>query len=93
MKVRANATYFYNPGGLDVFRPCDGAEQFKKGDKVRVVNLHGCPPANTMGQCYIVPADAVKDDRGRWDKDFAMVSTDSLQREPVAAEQPAAATA
>lgn len=89
MKVRANATYYYNPGGLDVVRPCQGAEQFKKGDKVRVVNMHGCPPANTMGQCYIVPADAVKDSRGRYNKDFAMVSTDSLHREPVKDETPA----
>ena len=82
MKVRANATYYYNTCGWELCAPTANSHLFTKGDKVRVVNLHGCPPANTMGQCYIVPADAVKDDRGRWNKEFAMVSTNSLQKEP-----------
>ncbi len=85
MKVNANCLYYYNPCILDQIDACKG-NQFKKGDRVRVINLPGCPKANTMGQCYIVPADAVKDDRGRWNTDFAMVSTASLQKEPVAAE-------
>jgi hypothetical protein len=80
-RVRANATYFYDPCPLDQIHG-NARDLFNKGDKVRVVNFHGCPPANTMGQCYIVPANAKKDDRGRWDKPFAMVSVGSLERQP-----------
>jgi hypothetical protein len=29
----------------------------KNGDQVRVVNRRGCPPANTMGHCYIETLD------------------------------------
>lgn len=83
MKVRANATYYFDPSMMDSIEP-KIMNLFKRGDKVRVINLHGCPPANTMGCCYIVPADAVKDDRGRWNKDFAMVSTGSLEKTPPA---------
>ena len=50
MKVRANATYIYDPCMLDV---SDGRTNLKKGDVVRVKNLHGCPPCNTMGHAHV----------------------------------------
>ena len=80
MKVRVNSLYFYNPVLLDRL---DSRIPLVKGERVRVVNIHGCPKANTMGHCYAIPADAVKDSRGHWTKDFAMVSCNSLQKEPV----------
>jgi hypothetical protein len=90
-RVRVNATYYFDPCLYDKING-DSTKLFKRGDKVRVINLHGCPPANTMGMCYIVPADAKKDDRGRWDKDFAMVMVGSLERTPPAPEpEPSAA--
>jgi hypothetical protein len=36
---------------MDVWRPAHRGLQ--RGDVVRVVNLHGCPPANTMGHCHV----------------------------------------
>jgi hypothetical protein len=55
MKVRAGSSYRYNPVLMDVCDPPYGvkSEGLKKGDVVKVVNLHGCPPANTMGHCHI----------------------------------------
>lgn len=55
MKVRANSTYVFDPVGWDILDPPYGVQQglLKKGDKVQVVNLHGCPKANTMGHCHI----------------------------------------
>ena len=50
MKVRANAIYRYNPVLLDQI---DGRTSLKTGDLVRVVNLPGCPRANTMGHCHV----------------------------------------
>lgn len=50
-KVRVGSTYVYNPVLFDVWNPPVGG--LKKGDKVQVVNLHGCPKANTMGMCYV----------------------------------------
>lgn len=50
MRVRANTTYRYNPTLLDVV---DGRTTLKTGDLVRVVNLPGCPRANTMGHCHV----------------------------------------
>lgn len=49
-RVRVNSEYYYNPVGMDLW---DGRTTLKKGDKVKVVNLRGCPPANTMGHCYV----------------------------------------
>jgi hypothetical protein len=79
-KVRVNSLYYYDPCGFDVFNPTSN-NCLTRGDQVRVINLHGCPPANTMGQCYVVPANAVKDSRGNWDKDFTMVSVGSLHKD------------
>jgi hypothetical protein len=49
-KVRVNSKYTYQPVGMDVWSPCT---TLKAGDVVTVVNLRGCPPANTMGMCYV----------------------------------------
>jgi hypothetical protein len=50
MRVRANTTYRYDPTLLDVV---GGRTSLKTGDLVRVVNLPGCPRANTMGHCHV----------------------------------------
>lgn len=52
MKVRANSQYIYYPNFLDRSRPAHYLN-LVPGDVVRVVNMHGCPPANTMGQCHV----------------------------------------
>jgi 3-dehydroquinate synthase class II len=49
-RVRVNARYVYDPVLLDQI---DGRTSLKKGDVVQVVNLHGCPKANTMGHCHV----------------------------------------
>ena len=50
MKVRANGRYIYYPNMLDRI---DGRTTLVPGDIVTVVNLPGCPPANTMGHAHI----------------------------------------
>jgi hypothetical protein len=50
MKVRANQHYIYYPNMLD---RVDGRTKLVAGDIVRVVNLPGCPPANTMGHAHV----------------------------------------
>ncbi len=49
-KVRVESEYVYHPVMMDV---CDPKTPLKPGDKVKVVNLRGCPPANTMGHCHV----------------------------------------
>src|SRR5260370_36152239 len=49
MRVRVNSLYTYNPVLLDRMANLP----INKGDIERVINLHRCPPANTMGQCYV----------------------------------------
>ena len=49
-KVRVGKQYIYSPNLLDMV---DGRVNLKDGDVVTVVNLHGCPKANTMGHCYV----------------------------------------
>ena len=51
MKVRANVVYVFRPCVLDVI---DGRTGLTTGTRVRVMNLHGCPPCNTMGHCHVV---------------------------------------
>jgi hypothetical protein len=51
MKVRANQVYIFHPNLLD---RVDGRTDLKSGDTVRVVNLPGCPKANTMNHCHVV---------------------------------------
>ena len=50
MKVRNGSVYTYNPVPLDVF---DSRTNLQKGEKVRVIKLHGCPPPNTMNHCHV----------------------------------------
>lgn len=57
MKVRVNGTYVYDPVMLDVV---DGRTSLRKGDMVKVVNLPGCPPANTMGHCHVADPETGK---------------------------------
>ena len=49
-RVRVGKPYIFDPVFFDVSNPPFGA---KRGDVVYVVNLHGCPKANTMGMCHI----------------------------------------
>jgi hypothetical protein len=55
MRVRAKAVYVYRPVLLDQINPPHGVQAglLEPGDSVRVVNLPGCPKANTMGHCHI----------------------------------------
>jgi hypothetical protein len=50
MRVRVGSIYVFNPEGFDRFDPKTDLEP---GELVRVINLSGAPPANTMGQCYV----------------------------------------
>ena len=70
-RVRVNSIYQFNPNGWDKLTPCGNL--LKPGDMVQVINLPGCPPANTMGQCYVRLV-------GDSSKAFQMVSTDSLDK-------------
>lgn len=65
MKVRANTTYIFYPNALD---RCDARTSLMAGDIVKVVNLPGCPKANTMGHAHVTL-------EGRF---VGMVSTGSL---------------
>jgi hypothetical protein len=50
-KVRVGSKYVYDPVMMDVLNPPFGNPN--PGDLVKVINKFGCPPANTMGMCYI----------------------------------------
>jgi hypothetical protein len=50
MRVRVNSLYVFEPVLWDVL---DAKTDLSKGDVVRVVNLRGCPPANTMNHCHV----------------------------------------
>lgn len=50
MKVRAGSEYIYYPNLLD---RVDGRTNLVPGDIVTVVNLPGCPRANTMGHAHV----------------------------------------
>ena len=54
-KVRAGARYRYQPVPLDAWQPPYGVSAgiLGPGDIVKVVNLNGCPRANTMGHAHI----------------------------------------
>lgn len=49
-KVTIGRWYKYQPVGMDLWDACS---DLKLGDHVKVVNLPGCPRANTMGHCYV----------------------------------------
>lgn len=51
MKVRANAVYGNRPSMIDLI---DGRTNLTAGMNVRVRNLRGCPPCNTMGHAHVV---------------------------------------
>jgi hypothetical protein len=55
-RVHVNSLYVYHANLLD---RCDGRTNLKNGELVKVVNMHGCPKANTMGHCYVVRKDDV----------------------------------
>lgn len=69
-RVRAGSLYTYQPAGL--LDRCSPASSAVAGQQVRVVNLYGCPPANTMGHAHI--EDPVTG------KLLGLVSVHSLQR-------------
>ena len=56
-RVRTGKLYRYDPVMLDVIRPTRKTSELNPGDVVRVINLVGAPPANTMGQCYVAHPD------------------------------------
>jgi len=68
MRVRVNSTYRFDPVPMDLISPAH--QGLVKGDIVKVVNLHGCPKANTMGHCHVE-----KDG-----KFMGMVNTNSLEK-------------
>ena len=53
-RVRANSVYHYVPVLIDKLHPpiAIGLNRMTVGDRVRVVNLPGCPKANTMGHAH-----------------------------------------
>ncbi len=53
MRVRANSRYTFTASRMDIVMPMAYAELVEDGDTVRVINMHGCPKANTMGMAYI----------------------------------------
>jgi hypothetical protein len=55
-RVRVGSLYIYHANLRDA---TDGRTNLKTGEVVKVVNMHGCPPANTMGHCYVVRKDDV----------------------------------
>lgn len=52
MKVKVGKTYRFSPVPLDKLHPSVPG-LLADGDLVVVVNQFGCPPANTMGHCYV----------------------------------------
>lgn len=73
MKVKAGSLYYYQPNVFDRF---DARTNLQCGDRVRVVNLPGCPKANTMCHCHV--EDPVTG------KFIGLVMTASLFKEPTA---------
>lgn len=68
-KVRVGSLYAYDPVPFDQFSP--PSKFIHSGDVVKVVNLRGCPRANTMGMCYIAFPDG---------EFIGMVCTNSLKK-------------
>lgn len=50
MRVKANTQYIYYPNMLDRI---EGRTNLVPGSIVKVVNLPGCPKANTMGHAHV----------------------------------------
>ncbi len=89
MKVRAGSIYLYDPVLMDVADPPYGHPE--RGELLKVVNLHGCPKANTMNHCHVNFARTSRTPKGRHRKagDFAgLVCCNSLKsRNPVASKE------
>ena len=51
-RVRVGARYRFQPVWFDQANP-PAAQDVPEGAEVQVVNLPGCPKANTMGMCHI----------------------------------------
>lgn len=49
-RVRAGQHFYFVPVMLDTIHP---PHNVQVGDYVQVVNLPGCPKANTMGHCHV----------------------------------------
>lgn len=72
-RVRVNKLYTYQPVGLDLWSYGTGRTTHPtRGEVVRVVNKYGCPPANTMGHCYVESLTG---------EFYGLVLTNSLQPE------------
>lgn len=84
-KVRAGSVYFYDPVPMDCIMQPHGVQAglLKPGDRVRVVNLPGCPKANTMRMCHIETEAQTKNRRGELRGEFlGLVMVSSLSKEP-----------
>lgn len=83
-KVRAGSKYVYSPVLIDKI---DGRTGLVEGDVVQVVNLRGCPPANTMGHCHVNAVASVHCENGKF---AGLVCCNSLVplKEWVASGQP-----
>lgn len=57
MKVTANRNYIFYPNMLDRI---DGRTNLVPGTIVKVVNLPGCPRANTMGHAHVADKNTGK---------------------------------
>lgn len=51
-RVRVGKLYTYHPVGWDIIDH-KNAPNIVVGEIVKVVNLPGCPKANTMGHCHV----------------------------------------
>jgi hypothetical protein len=72
-RVRAGQEFYFVPVFLDKVNP---PYNVREGDLVKVVNLPGCPKANTMGHCHVHIVAAVD---GREASTFGgLVCTNSL---------------
>ena len=68
MKVRVGSKYVFNRAGWDI---ADPKVKIENGTVVKVGNMRGCPPANTMGHCYVFTLSG---------EFLGMVSTASLSK-------------
>lgn len=49
-KVKVGKEYTFQPVMFDILNP---PFDVRPGDRVTVINLPGCPKANTMGMCHV----------------------------------------
>ena len=55
MRVRTGSVYVYDPVMLDIIE--GKHHDLQKGETVRVIRCHGCPPPNTMNHCHVERLD------------------------------------